>query len=239
MARLVIVAGPALLASPHFFLYSTPPFSTSPHTWPGLPLWQVPPSNQLPQPTSPPSYSPIIPIIKARLVIVAGPASLASSHFFLSITPPFFYILTHMAWLVIVAGLAFQPASPPSSSYLLPHHPHHSGPACHCGRSRQDPSSLSLHLHPSGFPFVICLARLTIVASPASSIFTTYPSPPPSTPFCSSPLEARLVIVAGPAWSSPSTSRPCLFSLSFSPLSPYSLSPLAAPRAPVAMGDPK
>ena len=90
-----------------------------------------------------------------------------------------------------MAGLAFQPASPPSSSYLLPHYPLHSGPACHCGRSRQDPSSLSLHLHPSGFPsltslpFAICLARLIIVAGPAY-----LPSTPPSTPFCSSPSEA-------------------------------------------------
>ena len=161
---------------------------------------------------------------KARLVIVAGPASLASSHFFLSITPPF----SISTW----PGLSLSQVSPsnllppPSSSYLLPHHPHHSGPACHCGRSRQDPFSLSLHLHPSGFPsltFVICLARLIIVASPASSILTTYPSPPPPTPFCPSLLEARLVIVAGPAWSSPSTSRPCLFSLLLSPLPLLSL----------------
>ena len=139
-----------------------------------------------------------------------------------------------MAWLVIVAGLAFQPASPPSSSYLLPHHPHHSGPACHCGRSRQDPFSLSLHLYPSGFSslnFVICLARLIIVARPASSILTTYPSPPPSTPFCPSLLEARLVIVAGPAWSSPSTSPPCLFSLLLSPLPLLSLSSCRPARA--------
>ena len=205
MARLAIVAGPALQpTSPTNFppLILIPIHPSSPSLRPGLSLWQVPPH---------------------------------SSHFFLSITPPpFFYILTHMAWPVIVAGLAFQPASPPSSSYLLPHHPHHSGPACHCGRSRQDPSSLSLHLHPSGFPsltFVICLARLTIVASPASSIFTTYPSPPPFTPFCSSPLEARLVIVAGPAWSSPSTSRPCLFSLLLSPLPLLSLSSCRPARA--------
>ena len=57
MARLVIVAGPALLASPHFFLYSTPPFSTSPHPWPGLPLWQVPPSNLILIPIHPSSPS--------------------------------------------------------------------------------------------------------------------------------------------------------------------------------------
>ena len=118
-----------------------------------------------------------------------------------------------MARLVIVAGLASNLLPSPSSSYLPPHHPHHSDPTCHCGRSRQDPFSLSLHLHPSGYPsltFVICLARLIIVASPASSILTTYPSPPPSTPFCLSLLEAQLVIVAGPAWSSPSTSGLCL-----------------------------
>ena len=75
-ARLVIVAGPASLASSHFLLSITP-FSISSRTW-------VSPSHQLSY-----TYSPIISIIKARLVIVAGSASFASSHFFLSVIPLF------------------------------------------------------------------------------------------------------------------------------------------------------
>ena len=121
LARLVIVAGPALLASPHFFLSIIPPFSISSHTWPGLSLWQVPPSNLLPPP-HPHTYSPIIPIIKARLVIVAGPAKITFNPL---LTPP-----------------AFPPFLIPIFKICL-----YFGPACHCGRSRLlHPPCLSLHL---------------------------------------------------------------------------------------------
>ena len=50
---------------------------TTPHLRPGLSLWQVPPYNQHPLFTSIPSLyptRPVTPTVKARLVIVAGPA---------------------------------------------------------------------------------------------------------------------------------------------------------------------
>ena len=60
------------------------------------------------------------------------------------------HLLTHMARLVIVAGSAsFAPLHlflSPSLLFIPTLHPHHSGPGCHCGRSRLVPSSLSLHL---------------------------------------------------------------------------------------------
>ena len=110
-----------------------------PFQWPGLSLWQVPPyflsiiSPPFAHPHGPachcgrsrlsthfphslPSHlytqPSVIPTSKARLVIVAGPAHL---HLFLSPHPPLIFIPTP--------------------------HPHHSGPACHCGRSRLVPSS--------------------------------------------------------------------------------------------------
>ena len=95
---------------------------------PGLSLWQVPPcvspflSIHLPYPHHPHIaytshlYTPATTSLLARLVIVAGPAH-----------PPHFQHLTTL--------------SPSSSSYYHPPLPTlplalHSGPACHCGRSR-------------------------------------------------------------------------------------------------------
>ena len=95
---------------------------------PGLSLWQVPPcvspflSIHLPYPHHPHIaytshlYTPATTSLLARLVIVAGPAY-----------PPHFQHLTTL--------------SPSSSSYYHPPLPTlplelHSGPACHCGRSR-------------------------------------------------------------------------------------------------------
>ena len=126
----------------------------------------------------------------------------------------------------------------PPSSYLSPPYPSF-GPACHCGRSRQIPR-LTL---PAPLPFwippsILCLtlARLVIVAGPASSIPTAYHF----TSFYHSHL---LLAPEGPACHCgrsrliflfyPSPLFISLFSLSLS------LSSLAAPRAPAAMGDPK
>ena len=91
-------------------------------------------------------------IFKARLVIVAGPASPASPHFFLPITPPsLFNWLSYLHAQGLACYCSKSHLSTCFSPLILiptPPHPHHPGPACHCGRSRQDPSSLSLHLPP-------------------------------------------------------------------------------------------
>ena len=84
------------------------------------------------------------------------------------------------------------------------------------------------------------LARLTIVVGPAFLTFTTYLPPPPASPFCALPF----LPITGPACHCGRSRPPLLLpflpsSLPLSPLLPYPLSPLAAPRAPVAMGDPK
>ena len=119
-----------------------------PFQWPGLSLWQVPssflsiisppfahphgpvchcgrsrlstnfphslPSHLYPQPS-------VIPTFKARLVIVAGPASSVSPHFFLSITPIFLFI-----WLPCPQAhdtACYCCKSHPSSCFP-PHSPH-------------------------------------------------------------------------------------------------------------------
>ena len=177
MARLVIVAAPALLPFHHL------PSICSP-TRPGLSLWQVPPL--INSPNSLPSHlytqPSVIPTFKARLVIVAGPASSVSPHFFLSITPIFLFL-----WLPFPQAhdtACYYCKSHPSTclpphpplSYLFPPYPSF-GPAWHCGRSRQIPP-LPL---PAALPFwipifylVFTLARLVIVAGPASSVPTAY-----------------------------------------------------------------
>ena len=148
---------------------------------------------------------------------------------------PFFSISSRtwpglLLWQVSPSNLL-----PPSSSYLLPHHPHHSGPACHCGRSRQDPSTLSLHLHLSGL-FTLCkIFGPAYHCGRSRLLHLLHLHYLPFTPSLHSvlfpPSEARLVIVAGPAWSSPSTSRPYFFSLLLSPLPLPSLSSCRPARA--------
>ena len=201
MARLVIVAGPALLPFHH------PPSICSP-TRPGLSLWQVPPFDQLPQFTSIPSLYPTISHshIRGRLVIVAGPASSVSPHFFLSITPIFLFIWLPFPQAHDTACYCCKshpstcfPPHPPSS-YLFPPYPSF-GPACHCGRSRQIP----LLTLPAALPFWIPIFNtlsllwpglsLWQVPPPPSPLLTT--SPPYITPIYHSLLKARLVIVAG------------------------------------------
>ena len=94
---------------------------TTPHLRPGLSLWQVPPYNQHPLFTSIPSLypTPVTPTVKARLVIVAGPALQPTPplHFY-PIFIPTLVFPTFKARLVIVAG----PASsvPPHSFLSLP-----------------------------------------------------------------------------------------------------------------------
>ena len=127
--------------------------------WPGLSLWQVPPtlpiSNTLP-PFLPPHpltitlpylHSPLRSIV-ARLVIVAGPA--ISSYPGTSLTPP--------SLLFPLPTSTYKPPPPPLQA---------TGPACHCGWSRLSPlhilSPLSTHLIFS----YSNLARLIIVVGPA------------------------------------------------------------------------
>ena len=99
--------------------------------WPGLSLWQVPPtlpiSNTLP-PFLPPHpltitlpylHSPLRYIV-ARLVIVAGPA--ISSYPGASLTPP--------SLLFPLPTSTYKPTPPPLQA---------TGPACHCGWSRLSP----------------------------------------------------------------------------------------------------
>ena len=162
-ARLVIVAGPAWIApslpdSPTSFLFpltvSIP--STSPPFWPGLSLWQVPPrafpSSLLSLSTLPPYLSHLSILATssplARLVIVAGPAPFS----------PFPALLS-----------LFIPSDPPSDTPLLLH----SGPACHCGRSRH--FLLPLITGPL-YSITTLQARLAIVAGPASPIHLSFSS---------------------------------------------------------------
>ena len=183
---------------------------------------------------------------------MAGPASPASPYFFLSITPtslftwlPYPHAQDPACYCSKSHLSTCFPPHPPLIFIPTPPHPHHSGPACHCGRSRQDPSSLSLHLPPSASPSITSslypfLARLTIVVGLAFPTFTTYPSPPPASPFCS----LLFLPIRAPACHCGRSRLPLLLPLPassppFSPLFPYSLSPLAAPCAPVAMVDPK
>ena len=133
---------------------------------------------------------------------------------------PGFHLLMHRTRLATVASLTLPPASPlipPSSSYLLP-------------------------------PIPIIPARLVIVAGLFHILFIPFfgPAVPPS-PLSLLTLHLPLPLPSAPSGSSPSEARsrlPLLLPLPassppFSPLLPYSLSPLAAPRAPVAMVDPK
>ena len=197
----------------------------------------------------------VIPTSKARLVIVAGPASFAPPHFFLSITPTSLFTWPPSPHAQDTACYCCRshpstcfPPHPPLIFIPTPH-PHHSGPACHCGRSRLALSSLSLHLSPLHphllHPlYTIFWARLTIVVGPAFPIFTTSLPPPSASPFCA----LQFLPISGPACHCGRSRLPLLLPLSpssppLSPLLPYSLSPslspLAAKRAPVAMGDPK
>ena len=92
------------------------------------------------RPPHPHTYSPIIPIIKARIVIVAGPAKITFNSSCISTLLDFHLqiFVSTSARLVIVAG--------PASLFLTAYHFtsfYHSllslpirGPACHCGRSR-------------------------------------------------------------------------------------------------------
>ena len=86
-----------------------PTSPSSPSSRPGLSLWQVPPRSLLTLPTSPPFWIfdlQIFASTSARLVIVAGPASL---------------FLTAYHFTSFYHSLLSLPIR---------------GPACHCGRSR-------------------------------------------------------------------------------------------------------
>ena len=123
LARLAIVAGPALSPIPRSHLY------TLSLSRPGLSLWQVPPGLLPPSPTSLPlsfshllhRYLPLYPLsissILARLVIVAGPASRLP---FLSPFP------IHITLISITLLTLIYPC------YFISF-----GLDCHCGRSRQ------------------------------------------------------------------------------------------------------
>ena len=211
------MAGPAFHQLPQLPIHpSFPPLR------PGLSLWQVPP-----HPHPPTSSSPSLPLLDL----------------------PGFHILMHRTWLATVVSLIFQPAFPPLHPPLIliptPPHPHHSGPACHCGRSRQGPSSLSLHLPPSASPSLTPLLFVTFFG-PAYHCGRSHLPHLHYLPFTSPFLSLLLLPIRGPACHC-GRSRlvfPLLLPvpaspLPFSPLLPYSFSPLAAPRAPVAMGDPK
>ena len=99
---------------------------TTPHLRPGLSLWQVPPYNQHPLFISIPSLhpTPVTPTVKARLVIVAGPALQPTPplHFY-PIFIPTIVFPTFKARLVIVAGPAssVSPHSFPSLTPLFSH----------------------------------------------------------------------------------------------------------------------
>ena len=137
MARLVIVAGPALfptlpiLFHPIFIprlttntpnplpspLYTRP--QSPPLLRPGLSLWQVPPCNQHPHSTSIPSSSPpqSSPLLRPGLSLWQ--------------VPPHQYPPTPFSPLLPSSLTCFSP-QPPSSYPSF-------GPACHCGRSRLVP----------------------------------------------------------------------------------------------------
>ena len=124
MARLVIVAGPAVFPTLPILFHPIfiPNHRSTPHLRPGLSLWQVPPYNQHPLSTSIPSLypTPVTPTVKARLVIVAGPALQPTPplHFY-PIFIPTLVFPTFKARLVIVAGPASS-VSPHSFLSLTP-----------------------------------------------------------------------------------------------------------------------
>ena len=121
MARLVIVAGPAFLSHLHTSTSPSPLLFLVPNTWPGLSLWQVPPSYTPP----PPSSSRQLPHLQGRLVIVAGPAK-------------FNFSSSYIPALPASASARLRPTSPflplPIPFQLTP--PPRPGPACHCRKSR-------------------------------------------------------------------------------------------------------
>ena len=186
---------------------------TTPHLRPGLSLGQVPPYNQHPLFTSIPSLypTPVTPTVKARLVIVAGPA--------LQPTPPLHFYPIFIPTLVfplLRPGLSlwqvpphqypptpFSPLLPSSLTCFSPQPPSSYpsfGPACHCGRSRLVPLLTLLAPLPFWIPhsiLVIPSARLAIVAGPASPIPTAYHFNSFYHSHLLPLLKARLVIVAG------------------------------------------
>ena len=213
---------------------------------PGLSLWQVPPGLLPPSPTSLPlsfshllhRYLPLYPLsisfILARLVIVIGPALRLPLFYLLSLStlPSYLLHFSHLyipatssllARLVIVAGPAhfshFPAPSPSSSPWYHPSSDTppfalHSGPACHCGRSRH--LLLPLYISHTSFPrpsscrhlftgplyFISNLqARLAIVAGPAFPIYLSFPPPLSSLPFIHTPpLLLSLPSHLGPAY---------------------------------------
>ena len=173
--------------------------------WPGLSLWQVPPRAS-------PFY---------LLSLSTLPSYLSHfSHLYIPATSSL------LAWIVIVAGPAnfsHFPAPSPSLSPLYhppsdtPPFPQHSGPACHCGRSRHFllPLYISLtsfprpsscrHLFTGPLYFISNLqARLAIVAGPAFPIYLSFPPssflPPLSTHTSSPPLSPFAPWPGLPLW---------------------------------------
>ena len=134
------MAGPALRpTSPiHFHPIFIPNHQSFPHLRPGLSLWQVPPLRYPPTPFSP---------------------SLPSLFSFC------FHFPKHTTRLATIASLTLPPPSPLTLPTVIPTSPipQHSGPACHCGRSRQIP----LLTLPAPLPFWIPSSILCPYFGPA------------------------------------------------------------------------
>ena len=167
VARLVIVAGPA------FFLSIISPLSDHPHgpaCHCGRSRLATHILNSLPSHLS--AQPSDIPTFKARLVIVAGPASNLFPHSFLSITPIFLHLLLpfpqahdRACYYCKSHPSTCSPPHPPSS-YLFP--PYLSfGPACHCGRSRQIPLLTRPVALPFWIPIFNTLSLLCLYLGPA------------------------------------------------------------------------
>ena len=142
------------------------------------------------------------------------------------------HLLTHMARLVIVAGPAFRPTSPIHfHPIFIPNHQSfpHSRPGLSLWQvpphpyppTSSSPSLPSFSL--SGFPFLRHMTRFATVAS----LTLPHLSLPLKGPACHCG-RSRLISSFYPSHL-PGSPSPLLLSLS----------PLAAPRAPAAMGDPK
>ena len=177
---------------------------TTPHLRPGLSLWQVPPYNQHPLFTSIPSLypTPVTPTVKARLVIVAGPAFRPFRHLPSFCSPQWPGL---SLWQVPPCSQHSQSSSIPSLYPIIgqPHITPHLRPGLSLWQVppyNQHPLCTSI---PSLYPTPVTptvKARLVIVAGPALQ-----PTPPlhlypifiPTLVFPT--FKARLVIVAGPA----------------------------------------
>ena len=150
-------------------------------------LWQVPPYHLHPICTSIPALypTPITPTVKARLVIVAGPALQPTPPLHLyPIFIPTLIFPTFKARPVIVAvppeqypPTPFAPLLPSPLTCFFPHPPSSypsSGPACHCGRSRLVPLLTLLAPLPfNNLSFLRCGLPLWQALPPPFPLLTT------------------------------------------------------------------